>query len=242
MSKSNDTGLKTLFTDAAKELVEKAKLRCKINKLLDIMIADKERLKNAYAEVGRLYLEEALEENASRVEVLSGLINHLKDRIKRGEAKYKELLSEYEGSEGTDALKEELSLKIKKAKENTSVFAKNLSDKAKTKTDEIKEKLNFKKEKAVISADNTEFLELLEEELKADEETLPSAEKTMEKINALLESLEEDEMESDAPKETADTPEEVTKVVESIVEEATAEITKEENSEKMDEIAEDFTF
>ena len=238
MNNSKDNGFKALFSDAAKELVEKAKLRCKINKLLDIMIADKERLKNAYAEIGRLYLDGTLEENKTRVEVLSGLLSHLKDRITRGEAKYKELMAEYEGRESTDALKEEINKKIKKAKESTADFAKNLSDKARDKTDEIKDKLNLKKGKKAIAPDDPEFLELLEEELKADEETQDSAEKTMEKINALLESLDE----VSETEETAETPKEVQKVVESIVEEATAEVNAIEEEPDADEIAEDFTF
>lgn len=189
MSKSKDTGLTSRFADVAKELVEKGKVKRKITQLQSIMDSDKERLRNAYAELGKLYYDNRLDECKERAEVLSGLISHLKDRIERAKEKCTELEDEYSQREKADALKTDLGNKFKKAKDGTVDFAKNVAGKAKEKTGDIKGKIILKK--GNLTSDESDFLEVLEKELKSDEETQDTAEKTMEKITDLLQSLED---------------------------------------------------
>lgn len=240
--------LRDMFTDAAKEVIERARIKAQMNKILEIVEADSARLRKAYSEIGKMYCEGTLEENASRVEVLTGLVNHLNERIKRAKARYDELEKVHSVDECTQAFKSELQVKLKKTAEDTADFAKDFTEKAKVKAQEIsaKNKAKSKKsDKAELSTEqNKKLLSLIKEQLDDSEEAEETAETTVEKIQSLLDSLSaEDEMDEIVAAAGEETPAEVTELVETITIEAVEEITAEtENPTESTEVAEDFTF
>ncbi len=241
--------LRDMFTDAAKEVIERARIKAQMNKILEIVDADSARLRKAYSEIGKMYCEGTLEANASRVEVLTGLVNHLQERIKRAKLRYDELEKVHSVDECTQAFKAELQVKIKKTAEDTAEFAKDFSEKAKVKAQEIsaKSKAKSKKsDKAELSKEqNKKLISLIKEQLEDSEDAEETAETTVEKIQNLLESLSVEEETEDAvviSEEAA--PAEVTEVVEAIAREAMEEVAAETDALPAEgaEVAEDFTF
>ncbi len=215
-----------LFSDASKELVEKSRIKTQMRKLRTIMDSDKRRLQLAYAELGKIYYDEAEKKSAARVEILKKLISHLKERIAKAELRLSQLEVAHSVDDCAQALKKELAAKLMDAKENTAEIAKDLQEKAKKKADELKK--NASKHKVSLPAEqDEEIFSAIKKELQKAPEESESAEETLSKIHNLLDSL------------SNDTPDEqnASKVVEAIVEEAIEEV-----SEKKDEVAEDFTF
>lgn len=241
--------LRDMFTDAAKEVIERARIKAQMNKILEIVEADSARLRKAYSEIGKMYCEGTLEENASRVEVLTGLVNHLNERIKRAKLRYDELEKVHSVDECTQAFKAELQVKLKKTAEDTADFAKDFTEKAKVKAQEISAKTKAKSKKAdkaeLSKEQNKKLLSLIKEQLDDSEEAEEAAETTVEKIQSLLDSLSADDEIIEVTASDEDTAaKEASEVVEAIVDEALEEITadKKDAPAESTEVAEDFTF
>ncbi len=146
-----------LFVDATKEIVERTRIKGQMARLQEIMTADKKRLRNVYAEIGKMYCEGTLEKNKARVEMLYDTIDHLKLREERAKIRYAQLKEAHSVDECTVAFREELENKVQQAKEKTTEVARDLSAKAKTAVDNLPDKaqetLTTIKQKASVAAD-----------------------------------------------------------------------------------------
>ncbi len=146
-----------LFVDATKELVERTRIKGQMTRLQEIMAADKKRLRNAYAELGKMYCDGTLEKNKAKVEMLYDTIDHLKLREERAKIRYEQLKTAHSVDECTVAFREELENKVQQAKEKTAEVARDLSAKAKTAVDNLPDKaqetLTTIKQKATVAAD-----------------------------------------------------------------------------------------
>lgn len=146
-----------LFVDATKEVIERTRIKGQISRLQEIMAADQKRLRNAYAEIGRMYCEGTLEKNKARVEMLYDVIDHLKLREERAKIRLEQLREAHSVDECTVAFKEELESKIRQAKEKTVETARDLSAKAKAAAenlpDKAQETISTIKVKASVAAD-----------------------------------------------------------------------------------------
>lgn len=146
-----------LFVDATKEIVERTRIKGQITRLQEIMMADKKRLRNAYAEIGRMYCEGTLEKNKARVEMLYDTIDHLKLREERAKIRLEQLREAHSVDECTVAFREELESKVQQAKDKTAEVARDLSTKAKTAVDNLPDKaqetITTIKQKASVAAD-----------------------------------------------------------------------------------------
>lgn len=216
MNKDEMLSLKDLFTDAAKEVLEKGRIKAQMNRILKIVEADKRRLQKVYAEIGQMYVDGTIEENQSRVQMLRGFIDHINDRIRRAKIRYSELEKAHSVDDCTTALKGELLEQFKNAKESTSDFAKDFSGKAKAKAQDLSGKVKIKasdlsdkakkiikKEKGVelTEEQNAELLTLIEEQIGEDEEI--EAASAVEKIQDILNSLDIDDIPEEAVAEIA---------------------------------------
>ncbi len=146
-----------LFVDATKEIVERTRIKGQMARLQEIMAADQKRLRNAYAEIGRMYCEGTLEKNKARVEMLYDTIDHLKLREERAKIRYAQLQQAHSVDECTVAFKEELENRVQQAKEKTVEAARDLGAKTKTAADNLPDKaqetLSTLKQKASVAAD-----------------------------------------------------------------------------------------
>ncbi len=146
-----------LFVDATKEIVERTRIKGQMARLQEIMAADQKRLRNAYAEIGRMYCEGTLEKNKARVEMLYDTIDHLKLREERAKIRYAQLKEAHSVDECTVAFKEELESRVQQAKEKTVEAARDLGAKARTAADNLPDKaqetLSTIKQKASVAAD-----------------------------------------------------------------------------------------
>ncbi|MBQ7999887.1 MAG: hypothetical protein IJ298_01555 [Ruminococcus sp.] len=146
-----------LFVDATKEIVERTRIKGQIARLQEIMAADKKRLRNAYAEIGRMYCEGTLEKNKARVEMLYDTIDHLKLREERAKIRLEQLRKAHSVDECTVAFREELESKVQQAKDKTAEVARDLSTKAKAAVDNLPDKaqetITTIKQKASVAAD-----------------------------------------------------------------------------------------
>ncbi len=218
--------LSNLFAEASKEVMERSRIKSQMRKLRSIMESDKKRLNAAYAEIGKIYYQGTEVKNAARVEILKKLCKHLNERLEKGEIRLAQLQVAHSLDDCTQALKSELSSKIKGAKETTAEFAKELSEKAKKKANDLKNSAS--KEKITLTKEQDKAIfRAIKKELESDPETKETAEDTLSKIHDILDSLAEDEPQKDSASEK----------VEAIIKEA-----KEKATEKKDEVAEDFTF
>lgn len=223
MNREDMLSFKDLFTDAAKEVIEKGRIKAQMNKILKIVEVDKRRLQKAYAEIGQMYVDGTIEENESRVQMLKGFIDHINDRIRRAKIRYAELEKVHSVDDCTEALKDELMVQLKNAKETTTDMARDLGGKAKIKAQDLSDKVMvkaqdlsdrakkvIKKEKGVELSEeqNAELLTLIEEQI-GDEKEI-SAESAVEKVQDILKSLDIEDIPVEAVVEiaTEDTPEE----------------------------------
>lgn len=128
---SNTQKMGELFADAAREIIEKGRIKAQMNRIMQIVDADKGRLKTAYSEIGKMYCDGTLEKNAGKVEVLKKTIKHLEERIAKAKIRYEELQQAHSVDECTEAFKSELQSKVKQAKDASLEYARDLSGKAK---------------------------------------------------------------------------------------------------------------
>lgn len=146
-----------LFVDATKEIVERTRIKGQMSRLQEIMAADQKRLRNAYAEIGRMYCEGTLEKNKARVEMLYDTIDHLKLREERAKIRYQQLQEAHSVDECTVAFREELGSKVQQAKDKTAEVARDLGAKAKVAVDNLPDKtqeaISTIKQKAAVAAD-----------------------------------------------------------------------------------------
>lgn len=230
---SNTTAkLGDLFLDATKEVIEKNRIRSQMNRLERIMDTDRIRLKNVYAEIGKLYMEGTLAKNKGKLEYAKKEIKHLNLRLERAEARYEQLQEAHSVDECKEAFRAELSAKIKQAQDNTVIAAYNLKKKAKNIVNgssaqtvvRIKDKAvataeavtqrtnTAKKTKKADNSDDINFADLLAE-LEIEDTDIDSINLTSDEnaeVNAILDNLdsiltevEEDTAESAVEAESA---------------------------------------
>lgn len=146
-----------LFVDATKEIVERTRIKAQMTRLAEIMEADAKRLRNAYAEIGRMYCEGSLDKNKAKVEMLYDTIEHLKQREERAKARYDQLKEAHSVDECTTAFKEEIENRVAQAKAKTTEAARDFGEKAKAATenfpDKAQDKISAIKKKAAVAAD-----------------------------------------------------------------------------------------
>ena len=168
MSNDNSTvkAMGELFADATREIVEKTRIRTQMAKLREIMAADQKRLRNAYAEIGRMYCEGTLDKNKAKLEMLYDTIEQLKLREERATARYEQLKAAHSVDECTTALREDIEAKVQSAKEKTLETARDLGAKAKAAVERITQKNDDTEDAA--AEDFTDILDDLDEDF--DEE------------------------------------------------------------------------
>lgn len=154
---SSSKVMSELFADATKEIIERTRIKAQMTRLAEIMEADAKRLRNAYAEIGRMYCEGSLEKNKAKVEMLYDTIEHLNQREERAKARYEQLKAAHSVDECTTAFKEELEARIEQAKTKTADTARDLGARAKVAAENFPDKAqdtisNIKK-KAAVAAD-----------------------------------------------------------------------------------------
>lgn len=124
------TALGELFVDATREVLEKGRIKAQIVRLEKVMNADRIRLKNVYAEIGRMYVENTLKKNNAKLEYLYKSIDHLNLRLERARDRLDMLNEAHSVDECTQAFRTELSSKIKQAQDSTAVAAYSVKKKA----------------------------------------------------------------------------------------------------------------
>lgn len=155
MSNNNTpTGaLGELFVDAAREIIERSRIKAQIEKIHRVIEADKSRLRNAYAEIGKMHCEGTLGENKAKAESLRKTIAHLQERLAKAKIRLEQLQQAHSVDECTVAFRQELNSKISRAKDVSVAAAKDLGAKARSVADDLPETLDSIKEKANIAAD-----------------------------------------------------------------------------------------
>lgn len=131
MSKKNSeiALLSELFTDAAREVVEKNRIKAQMNKLNKVMEVDNRRLQSLYAEIGQMYCDGTLEKYAGKVEMIKKAMAHLKLRLERAEARMKQLKAAHSVDECTEAFKAQLKDSVQKAQQATTEYARGIGEK-----------------------------------------------------------------------------------------------------------------
>ena len=129
MSNTNSK-LSELFMDATKEVVEKGRITAQMYRLKKIMRNDLARLKDVYAEIGKLYLSGSIAKNKGKVMYATKEAEHLKKRLERAAERYKMLEEAHSVDDCTSALKTEISEKLKSAKNSTVAAAKKATQRA----------------------------------------------------------------------------------------------------------------
>lgn len=219
MSNTNSLNptMSELFSDAAREIIERNRIKSQMNRILRIVKADTLRLNNAYAEIGKMYLDGTLDENSARVGVLLKNIEHLKLRIERANIRFEQLREAHSVDECTQAFKAEVTAKVKKAQEISTEFAKDLGEKAKTATDNLSVKAKSKANDTVVLAKNVadelakKAQEIKEKTVKkpVDSDIADEAEvsdETEEKVDSILDSIADTLQSIDEPiEETEET-------------------------------------
>ncbi len=146
-----------LFVDATKEIVERTRIKAQMTRLAEIMEADAKRLRNAYAEIGRMYCEGTLDKNKAKTEMLYDTIEHLKQREERAKARYEQLKEAHSVDECTTAFKTELENRVADAKAKTAEAARDLGARAKTAAENFPDKaqdaFSTIKQRASVAAD-----------------------------------------------------------------------------------------
>lgn len=200
MSKDNSTAkvMGELFVDATKEIVEKTRIRSQMARLKEIMSADHKRLRNAYAEIGKMYCEGTLDKNKARLEMLYDTIEHLKLREERATARYEQLKEAHSVDECTTALREDIQSRVQSAKEKTLETAKDLGAKAKAAVERITQK--DKDAEEYTEADFTDVTDDFDEEFSEEEYTEDSTED--EGADSILGNIEQTLREVDEIEET----------------------------------------
>lgn len=218
-----------LFVDATREVLEKGRIKAQIVRLEKVMNADRIRLKNVYAEIGRMYVENTLKKNSAKLEYLYKSIDHLNLRLERAQARLDMLNEAHSVDECTQAFRAELSSKIKQAQDSAAIAALNVKKKAQDAASSLGDAAGSVKKKAaetvqnisqraatVVKADkkSDDFFEdedkdfsALLAELDADE---TEADEEAQEINSILSNLDSmlKEVEESTPETEADTPHE----------------------------------
>ncbi len=207
------TALGELFVDATREVIEKGRIKAQMNRLERVMTADKQQLRKIYAEIGKMYVDNTLKKNNTRLEYLYKAIDHLKLRLERAQARMDMLREAHSVDECTEAFRAELSAKIKQAQESAVTAAYSVKKKAQdvaSNLGETAETLKNRIKKAKPEEDFTEeapdFAELL-----ADLEFEDDAQETSQdaEIDTILSNLDNmlKEVEEDSPENnSAETP------------------------------------
>ena len=216
MSNDNSTvkAMGELFADATREIVEKTRIRTQMAKLREIMAADQKRLRNAYAEIGRMYCDGTLDKNKAKLEMLYDTIEQLKLREERATARYEQLKAAHSVDECTTALREDIEAKVQSAKEKTLETARDLGAKAKAAVERITQKNDDTEDAA--AEDFTDILDDLDEDFDEEYTEEESADADSASILGNIEQTlrEVDETEETPAKsetsENADSPAETT--------------------------------
>ncbi len=150
MSNNTNTtaALGELFIDASREILEKGRIKAQISKLERIMNADKARLRNVYAEIGKMYVNNTLKKNSARLDYLYKAIAHLNTRLERAMARMAMLKEAHSVDECTEAFRAELSAKIKQAQDSAVTTAYNVKKKAQDAAATLGDKAEIAKQKA----------------------------------------------------------------------------------------------
>lgn len=220
MSNTNSLNLtmSELFGDAAREIIERNRIKSQMNRILRIVKADTARLNNAYAEIGKMYLDGTLDEDSVRIGVLLKNIEHLKQRIERANIRFEQLKEAHSVDECTQVFKAEVTAKIKKAQEVSTEFARDLSEKAKTAAGDLSDRAKARANGTVVKAkDVADELAKKAQEIKdklakkqADADIIDTAEVTDEteaEVSSILDSIADTLQSIDEPieDETPDT-------------------------------------
>lgn len=131
-----------LFLDAAREAIDRSRIKAQMNRIQRIIKVDKGRIRNLYAEIGVMYCEGDLSEENAKYKALRANIEKLEQRVARAKNRYEMLKAAHSVDECTEAFKSELQQKVKSAQTATAekarevagkakVVAKNVTDKAK---------------------------------------------------------------------------------------------------------------
>lgn len=203
MSKNtNSAAFGELFVDATREILEKGRIKAQMNKLERVMNTDRIRLKNIYAEIGMMYVENTLEKNKAKLRYAYKAIAHLNQRLDRAQARYDMLKEAHSVDECTESFRSELSSKIKQAQDSAVMTAYKVKKKAQDAAATLGDKADGIKNQAKETArsfykagndaanneeDAKDFSDLLAE-LELEEEA-PQTEETAE-IDAILNNID----------------------------------------------------
>ncbi len=202
-----------LFVDATREVIEKGRIKAQMARLERVMTADKQQLRKIYAEIGKMYVDNTLKKNSTRLEYLYKAIDHLKLRLERAQARMEMLKEAHSVDECTDAFRAELSAKIRQAQDAATTAAYNVKKKAQDVASSIGEtaenlKVKVTKSQAEedFSEEETDFKELLAD-LEFEDDTHIEKEDAqissiLTNLDAMLKEVEEETAEENA----ADTP------------------------------------
>lgn len=131
-------------------MVEKNRIRAKINRLKQIIKGDSQLRDDAYVALGKFFYENLREGASEENEELCNVVDKTTLRIEKASMRYIELLNEQNDlkvqSENAEKLKKALAKKAEQAKEIASDKAKDLTQKAKETSQELTQKV---KDKAV---------------------------------------------------------------------------------------------
>ncbi len=209
---STTAALGELFVDATREVIEKGRIKAQMARLERVMTADKMQLRKIYAEIGKMYVDNTIKKNGTRLEYLYKAIDHLNLRIKRAQARMDMLEEAHSVDECTQAFRAELSAKIKQAQDTAVTAAYTVKKKAQDVAMGIGETAENIKAKVTKSSaedfaeEESDFKELLADlEFEDDtQETEEDAEISaiLSNLDTMLKEVEEDSAEDD----TTDTP------------------------------------
>ncbi len=155
MSNNNipSAALGDLFVDAAREVIERGRIKAQMEKLLRIIEADKSRLHNAYAEIGKMHCEGTLGKNKAKTEMVYNTIAHLKSRLEKAKIRMDQLQQAHSVDECTVAFRDELNSKVQQAKEASVAAAKDFGAKARIAAEDFPDTFEQIKGKAAVAAD-----------------------------------------------------------------------------------------
>ncbi len=232
--------LTDLFTDAAREVIERQRIKAQMARISQVVEADKRRLTVAYAEIGKMYIKGTLDKNPGRYEMLLGTIKHLESRIERAAVRYAELQKAHSVDECTEAFKAEMQTKVNKAKEVSVKYARDLSDKAKLVVGDLGDVAADALDDAkIVAADATTKVRVSAEDIvsRAMEATRKVKEAKAEAKKAAEESAEN--MEEEAPQVTVDVDDILGNIAAALDEMDNAVAETESPAEVQDEVSEE---
>ncbi len=204
-----------LFVDATREVIEKGRIKAQMARLERVMTADKQQLRKIYAEIGKMYVDNTLKKNSTRLEYLYKAIDHLKLRLERAQARMEMLREAHSVDECTDAFRAELSSKIKQAQDAATTAAYTVKKKAQdvaTSIGETAENIKAKVTKTSAEDDfaeeETDFKELLadlefEDDTHIEEEDAQIS-TILTNLDAMLKEVEDESVEVDSANNPAE--------------------------------------